>query len=329
MSARTDALAAGVRLPDFVARRADGTPTRYYGVAGGRPTILLLGAETCSDEALRRVSATTRDRAPLHVLARGHTAPDVRSATHLFLDEDGRVHDHLGVPHGSGVLVALARDLRVAGTFPVDDIAGAVERAIAARPAPEARTVVAQAPVLLVPDVLDAALRAEVIRTWEEHGHRATGVEASRDGRREEHADRATKRRADHTIVGEALLARLTRTVGRRVMPEVRRAFAYRATRFEGFKIACYDGRERGFFRAHRDNLSPSTAHRRFALTLNLNEDYQGGELRFPEYGPHLYRPAAGEALVFSGSLLHEVLPVREGRRFVLLSFLFDGGRPG
>jgi hypothetical protein len=37
-----------------------------------------------------------------------------------------------------------------------------------------------------------------------------------------------------------------------------------------------------GFFRAHRDNLSPATAHRRFALTLNLNESYQGGQLRFP-----------------------------------------------
>jgi hypothetical protein len=28
---------------------------------------------------------------------------------------------------------------------------------------------------------------------------------------------------------------------GRRVLPEVGKAFAFRATRFEGFKIACYD----------------------------------------------------------------------------------------
>jgi predicted 2-oxoglutarate/Fe(II)-dependent dioxygenase YbiX len=30
---------------------------------------------------------------------------------------------------------------------------------------------------------------------------------------------------------------------------------------------------------------------------------------------------------VFSGSHLHEVRPVVRGRRFVLLSFLFDSGR--
>jgi hypothetical protein len=83
-----------------------------------------------------------------------------------------------------------------------------------------------------------------------------------------------------------------------------------------------------GFFSAHRDNLSPTTAHRRFALTLNLNDGYQGGQLRFPEYGPERYRPALGAALVFSCSHLHEVLDVTAGRRFVLLSFLFGEEAP-
>jgi predicted 2-oxoglutarate/Fe(II)-dependent dioxygenase YbiX len=120
----------------------------------------------------------------------------------------------------------------------------------------------------------------------------------------------------------------LAARIGRRVMPELSKAFAYRASRFEGFKIACYQASDRGFFRAHRDNLSPATAHRRFALTLNLNDGYQGGQLRFPEYGPELYRPAAGAALVFSCSHLHEVLAVTAGRRFVLLSFLFGDEAP-
>ena len=119
----------------------------------------------------------------------------------------------------------------------------------------------------------------------------------------------------------------LAATIGRRVLPELSKAFAYRASRFEGFKIACYQASDRGFFRAHRDNLSPATAHRRFALTLNLNDGYQGGQLRFPEYGPELYRPAAGAALLFSCSHLHEVLEVTAGRRFVL-SFLFGEEPP-
>jgi predicted 2-oxoglutarate/Fe(II)-dependent dioxygenase YbiX len=60
-----------------------------------------------------------------------------------------------------------------------------------------------------------------------------------------------------------------------------------------------------------------------FALSLNLNDDYEGGQLRFPEYGNHLYRPDAGAALIFSCAHLHEVLEVTAGRRFVLLSFLY------
>ena len=66
------------------------------------------------------------------------------------------------------------------------------------------------------------------------------------------------------------------------------------------------------------------TAHRRFAVSVNLNEDYEGGEISFPEYGPRRYRPAAGAALVFSCSLLHGVSPVTRGRRYVFLPFLHD-----
>ena len=132
----------------------------------------------------------------------------------------------------------------------------------------------------------------------------------------------ATTPSATRSCCGE-----LSSVVGRRVLPEVQKAFAFRATRFEGFKIACYDAATGGFFRPHRDNLTPSTAHRVFALTLNLNDGYEGGQLRFPEYGNQLYRPDAGAALVFSCAHLHEVLDVTAGRRFVLLSFLY--GEPG
>jgi predicted 2-oxoglutarate/Fe(II)-dependent dioxygenase YbiX len=134
----------------------------------------------------------------------------------------------------------------------------------------------------------------------------------------------AHKRRRDHIVTDPRISGRIASMVGAAIMPEVLKAFAYCARRFEGFKIGCYDASTGGFFRAHRDNLSPATAHRVFALTLNLNEDYEGGQLRFPEYGPARYRPPAGGALVFSCSHLHEVLDVTRGRRFVLLSFLSD-----
>lgn len=73
------------------------------------------------------------------------------------------------------------------------------------------------------------------------------------------------------------------------------------------------------------DNTTKGTAHRRFAMSLNLNTgEYEGGFLRFPEYGSHLYRPAIGEAVIFSCSILHQATPVIQGRRFVLLSFFYN-----
>jgi predicted 2-oxoglutarate/Fe(II)-dependent dioxygenase YbiX len=60
-------------------------------------------------------------------------------------------------------------------------------------------------------------------------------------------------------------------------------------------------------------------------MTLNLNTGaYEGGELRFPEYGRELYRPEAGGAVIFSCSLLHEALPVTRGKRFAMFTFLTD-----
>ena len=156
------------------------------------------------------------------------------------------------------------------------------------------REITTQAPLLVVPDVLDPEQCAELIAVWEQEGHSQTGVESATGGGRTEQLNAQLKRRRDH-VVGDPQRSReLATTIGRRVMPELSKAFAYRASRFEGFKIACYQASDRGFFSAHRDNLSPATAHRRFALTLNLNDGYQGGQLRFPEYGPELYRPAAG-----------------------------------
>jgi predicted 2-oxoglutarate/Fe(II)-dependent dioxygenase YbiX len=89
-------------------------------------------------------------------------------------------------------------------------------------------------------------------------------------------------------------------------------------------RIGRYEGARGGKLHGHRDNFDPSTAYRRFTMSVNLNtEEFEGGELRFPEYGDQRYRPDTGTAIVFSSSLLHEALNVTSGRRFVLLAFLF------
>ena len=103
----------------------------------------------------------------------------------------------------------------------------------------------------------------------------------------------------------------------RRLAPVIRKAYQYDPTRIERHIVARYDALEGGFFKAHRDNTTKGTAHRKFAVTINLNaEDYEGGDLRVPEFGQQGYRAPTGGAVVFSCSLLHEALP---GSRFEVI----------
>jgi predicted 2-oxoglutarate/Fe(II)-dependent dioxygenase YbiX len=154
-------------------------------------------------------------------------------------------------------------------------------------------------------------------------GHEEGTVNSIVAGEKVERVHKAVKSRLDHPITDMAVLKSLIGVIGRRLAPELDRAFNFTRFKFDRFIITCYDAARHDYFRRHRDNQSPSTEDRRFALTLNLNTDeYEGGELIFPEYGNHRYSPPAGGAILFSCSLLHEALPVTRGRRFTLLSFL-------
>jgi predicted 2-oxoglutarate/Fe(II)-dependent dioxygenase YbiX len=301
-------IGVGERAPDFVLTDSSGSRAQFYAHAGGRPVALLFGSGPRMDE-LAHLLAGRDDVAVTRV-----AEPDAAEA--------------FGVEASEPTVVVLDPNLRVVGVVagdpPSSEVVALLDRARLDGPDTEVRH---QAPVLFIPRVVDVSQRDRLMRVAEREGDVETGVERSSGGSRSEVLDAAYKRRRDHIVRDPDLLRDLSTVVGRRVMPEVRKAFAFRATRFEGFKIACYDATTGGFFRPHRDNLAPSTAHRVFALTLNLNDAYEGGQLRFPEYGNQLYRPDAGAALVFSCAHLHEVCDVTAGRRFVLLSFLY--GEPG
>jgi predicted 2-oxoglutarate/Fe(II)-dependent dioxygenase YbiX len=129
------------------------------------------------------------------------------------------------------------------------------------------------------------------------------------------------KVRRDHFISDPMINGEISALFGKRVIPEMMKVFDYKATHFERMRIGCYDASDGGYFRPHRDNVDPAGG-RRFAMSLNLNTgDYEGGYLRFPEYGSHLYLPATGDALIFSSLMVHEATPVTAGRRFVLVTF--------
>ena len=180
-------------------------------------------------------------------------------------------------------------------------------------------------PVLLIPNVLDADFCRYLIAQFIARGNSESSVFRVDKGEVVHVPNYTDKRRRDHFVSDNDLHTKIGGIMSRRVIPEIRRAFQFQITRIEQFKIVCYDPEPGGYFRPHRDNTSPPTVHRRFAMTLNLNaENYEGGELCFPEYGGARYRPATGDAVIFSCNLLHEATDVIGGKRYVLLSFLFD-----
>ena len=193
-----------------------------------------------------------------------------------------------------------------------------------ALPREEPRHITMQAPILLIPNVLSPEFCRQLIHIWHTKGNDDSGFMRSFEEKTIGYIDYKSKIRRDHFVKDPELKATLNRFIITRIVPEIKKAFHYQVTRQERYKIACYDGSLGGFFRTHRDNTTGGTAHRRFAMSLNLNVgEYEGGYLRFPEYGPHLYKPDTGSAVIFSGSLIHEATPVTAGIRFVLLNFFY------
>jgi predicted 2-oxoglutarate/Fe(II)-dependent dioxygenase YbiX len=183
----------------------------------------------------------------------------------------------------------------------------------------------APAPVLLVPYVFEPELCRQLVAYYDQHGGKDSGFMRDIGGNTTEVKDYSHKRRDDCEITDQALIRTTQERLARRVLPAIRQAFQFNATRIERHIVACYDAADGGHFRAHRDNTTLGTAHRRFAVTLNLNtEEFEGGELWFPEFSRRRYKAPTGGCVVFSCSLLHEATPVSKGRRYAFLPFLYD-----
>lgn len=220
-------------------------------------------------------------------------ASQTQDCLRWFFDPDGELRRLYGAADQAGgvrpLVVAIDPMLRVLGCAPLDRV-GEVADHVAGLGAPADHAgAELHAPVLMVPRIIDPM-----------------------------------KSRHDGNIPPGPLLEGLRTAVAQRLAPEIAKAFQFNATRIERFIVACYDAGEGGWFRPHRDNTTPGTAHRKFAVSINLNGDFDGGDLRFPEFGPRTYRPPAGGAVVFSCSLLHEATPVTRGRRYATLPFLYD-----
>lgn len=219
--------------------------------------------------------------------------------------------------------------LRIAAILPLDDpavhaqqIKAGLRELIASEAAFTANL---SAPVLVVPRVFEPDFCRQLIELYNTTGGSDSGFMVQRNGKTEGQLDHSFKRRKDCPIEDPSIIARYRACIRDRLAPQIAMAFQFHIAVIERYVVACYSAESGGFFRPHRDNTTSGTAHRRFACTINLNTDaYEGGDLRFPEYGMRTYRAPTGGAVVFSGSLLHEALPVTRGTRYCTLPFLHD-----
>ena len=338
-------LTIGDAAPWFTAPMLGQATDADFDKAAGRHVLLLFfgsAANPACEAALRLATANAAllndGRAAFlgvtidpRDVADGRLAALQHPGMHVIVDAERRVSALYGALHADAQGVTynpywLLLDplLRVAGMFPLQlgsEAFAALRRQL------DSQAVDGTAPALVLPNVLDPDFTAQLIDLHQRHGGQPSGVMRRIGDKTVEVRHDKVKRRRDHFIQDAAVQARLRDDIMLRLVPMIERCFQSRPTEIERYIVSCYDSDEGAHFAPHRDNTTPDTAHRRFAVTINLNDDYDGGDLRFPEFGARRYRAPRGGAIVFSCSLLHEVTRMTAGRRYATLPFL-HGGAP-
>ncbi len=245
------------------------------------------------------------------------------------------VRKSLGLAPEAHVTLVLDATLRILNCTTIEDPEAHAQQVMdyVARLAPASAPVgraASNAPILMIDNVFEPSLVKAVIGEYDRIGGALSGfMRTMDDGKTAEVTDYNHKVRRDVQIEDDHLRSRCRSAIQIALIPAIQRAFQFQATRMERYLIGCYEPESDtvpgGHFNRHRDNTTRGTAHRRFAVSIGLDADgYDGGDLRFPEFDQRTYRPNTGGAVVFSCSLLHEVLPVTAGRRLAFLPFLFD-----
>jgi len=161
-------------------------------------------------------------------------------------------------------------------------------------------------PYLLVDNVFSESLLERVIKFYNDNKAKATLHNSVNKNRYHVHPDPSLEKTIDN---------KLSRTV----FPEVKKIFNFEVKYRENYKISSYNADSNGRFSGHRDTPHPY-GHRRYAMSLCLNDEYEGGEFKLNEYGLCV-KMKRNSALIFPGICSHEVNPVKSGSRMVIITF--------
>jgi len=339
-------LIPGDRVPHFKARTRS-NPQFTFDSVGGRWIVLgfygslkpegraaavhkMMAASDVFDDqhaCLFMVSADAEDEAQLH---------DAIPGRRIFWDFDLRVArlygaavsaDGAQTAYGAQwMLIDPCLTLRHMVPMTGDDqgVQEVLDR-LRAAPAPETYLGFAvPPPVLILPDVFEASFCDHLIDIYHKKGAEPSGFMRDKDGQTVGIMDASFKVRRDCMLDDPELIRATQARVQRKVIPQIARVHYFQCTRMERYMVGGYPADEGGHFRPHRDNTTLGTAHRRFAVSINLNDDFEGGAVAFPEYSPHGIKAPRGAAVIFSCSLLHAVGKVTSGTRYAFLPFLYD-----
>lgn len=329
-------LALGAPAPHFIAP-SPVNPRFAFSSLGGRYIVLAFlpqpGPQRDAALALVREHAAALDDSRAYFfgvlpdaesLAQARNTPPFR----WFGDTDGELRRLYSAVNAEGDVqptwVLIDPSLRILAWAPLDQGAPLLSH-LGRLGDPDAHAgVPLHAPVLIVPRVFEPALCKRLIDYYAEAGGAPSGTMIERDGKTIGVLNDFKSRR-DAKIEDSDLVRACRARIAQRLLPEIEKSFQFKATLIERYIVARYDAEDGGWFKPHRDNTTPGTAHRKFAVSINLNsEQFEGGDLRFPEFGRRTYRPPTGGAVVFSCSLLHEATKVTRGTRYAFLPFLYD-----
>lgn len=314
----------GQRLPNFADTTSNGSRFELYRDLRRGPIVILSNPTPATlDAAKMTVSKTLPAGTVIALGLESHRNLD-NDAVVALPDTNGGIRRALFAGKDA-VEAALVADQNQRGVDAFVVGSGLADRLAAAlspldRPAAvERRETV---PVMVLPNLIDPALRDELITAFQDRHEEGT-VSVTRKGERADAVVPEIKRRRDLTLEREEPLYNAVRqAIAARLMPELHKTWWVTKLRTEAFYVASYSGDRRDFFAAHRDNTLPHTTDRRIAVSIELNDDYDEGGLVFPEYSDDRWRAPVGGGVAFSCSLMHEAVPVASGTRYVLLVFL-------
>jgi predicted 2-oxoglutarate/Fe(II)-dependent dioxygenase YbiX/peroxiredoxin len=331
-------LILGDPVPWFSARTLAGAPFDLHVAAGRWIVLCFLGtpadprAHHELSELLTEAHRFDEDRLVFYGV---FAAPPVDAAPYLnsahralsFLEDyDGAISRNYGAAAMPRTVI-LDPMLRAIADVGWDEPAGhaeTVRRVLQSLPAvDESAGTPMSAPVLIVPRVFDFPLCDFLMQFYQEVGGQDSGFMLDVEGKTTTVLDYRLKRRTDVPVAMPEIRDLVRGQIVRRLLPAIERYFQFQATRMDRYIVACYDSADGGHFHRHRDNVNAGAEHRRFAVSINLNGDFDGCDLIFPEFGRKTYRPPTGGAIVFSCGALHQVTPVTRGRRYAFLAFLY------